>query len=230
MKYLSKLKIRTVDSHTIFLGIDSHWSRLTLPWISRDIGLLIGQIEEPNQKDDDPLERLSALKICLTQLSVTYEKSLLSTSDNSNIVVKKADSFYQEAKVIEIKELHNHSESSELIVTTNISELLIYEETIQKHLGVISILVYSDQAVILGPILRGEDYCLFCYRYLLAIPFGLRVADRESEENRFLELGLRLGAVVQRDTKDTLLFDGKDITVKPFLPFVGCPTCFEKSS
>ena len=227
MKYLSKLQIRTVDSHTIFLGIDSDWSRLTLPWISRDIGILIGQLEEPNKKHNDPLERLSALKICLTQLDIAYEKSL---SDSSPKILKEAKRFYKEAEVIEIKELHNYSENSELIVTTNISELLIYEEIIQKHLGVISLLVYSDQAVILGPILSGKDYCLFCYRYLLAIPFGLRVADRESEENRFLEIGLRLGAVVERDTKETLFFDGKEITVKPFLPFVGCPTCFEKSS
>ena len=224
MKNLANLQITTVDSHTIFLGIDSSWLRLTLPWISRDIGLLMGQLEEPNKKHNDPLERLSALKISLTQLGVASKKTLSVDS------LKVAKEFYKKAEVIALKDLDNYNEKSELIVTTTVSELLLYEQGIQKYLGVISLVVYSDQAVILGPILTGTDYCLFCYRHLLAIPFGLRVADKKSEEDRFLELGIGLGAVVNRDNKETLFFDGKEITVNPFLPFVGCPSCFTKSS
>ena len=225
MKYLNKLQIRTVDTHTVLLGLEGRWSRLSLPWVSRDIGMLIAQLEEKNRTDDDPLERLSALKICLTQLQ--------HASQQSNTLIKQereeAKLFYNEAKVIPLRELIHHKEEQGLIVTARVSELLLNEQAIQNHVGYLSLLLYSDQAVMLSPVILGKDYCPFCYRHLLAIPFGLRTPYKGREEEAFLETGIQLGKMLERGENETLYFEGKAIELEPLLPFIGCPTCHTKA-
>ena len=227
MKNLKQLKIRTIDSHTVLLGINDHWFRLNLPWISRDIGMLIGQLEQSGQEHDDPLERLPVLKILLTQLSLTSEEKSTPQKQTST---EDAKLFYSEAMIIPLKALEKHRDEPKLIVTTTISELLLYEKDISKHKGLISLLVYSDQAMVLGTILKGIDYCPFCYRHLLATPFGLSTPNREKEEKQFLKLGFQLGKIVERKEEEMLFFDGKSIKVEPFRPFIGCPSCFSNES
>ena len=231
---LEKLQIRTINAHTIFLGMGNEWSRLSLPWISRDIAMLIAQLEEPEINHDDPLERLSLLKMFLTQLSGRFEhsKSSINEKTEKEKIELSPKAFYREAEPIALKELVHHKASPKLIVRTDVSELLLHEEVIKRHEGLISLLVYSDQAVMLGSVLSGSRHCLFCYRHLLAVPFGLRNPNKVEEENRFLELGMQLGSMVERKLEENLLFNGESIELTPMHPFIGCPHCFqeEKSS
>jgi len=225
MKNLSNLKIRLIDTHIVLLGMEEDWIRLSLPWIARDIAELLGQLEREITSLSDPLERLPILKMTLTQLQ------LLSTQKKSKSMTEKTSKeFYTNGHFITIDKLDKVDKMQDVIIICQAFELVTFEKYIKKHKGWISLLVYSDQAVILGPLLRGEEYCLFCYRYLVALPFGLDTQSKKEDKENFLDVGLALGKTVKREVKDTLLFDGKNIEVKPFKPFIACPHCSKDES
>ena len=225
MKNLSNLKIRLIDTHIILLGMEEHWIRLSLPWIARDIAALLGQLESERTPNDDPLERLPILKMTLTQLQIrSTQKELKNSSE------KTPQDFYANRHFVTIDKLDKVDKMHDVIILCQASELVIFEKYIKKHKGWMSLLVYSDQAVMLGPLLRAENYCLFCYRYLVALPFGLATQSKKEDKENFLNAGLTLGKTVKREAKDTLFFDGKNIEVKPLKPFIACPHCSKDES
>ncbi len=222
---MKKLKIRLIDTHNIILlGIEEHWIRLSLPWIARDIAELLGQLESKTTVSD-PLERLPILKMTLTQLQL---RSTQKESKKSS--PKSPKEFYVNGHLVTIDKLDKVDKMQDVIVVSKASELVTFENVITEHKGIISLLVYSDQAVMLSPLFRSEEYCLFCYRYLIALPFGLSSQSKKEDEKNFLEVGRVLGKTVERDVSETLFFDGKNIEVKPFVPFIGCPHCSKDES
>ena len=224
MKNLNSLKIRLIDTHIILLGIEEHWIRLSLPWIARDIAELLGQVESKTTSDD-PLERLPILKMTLTQLQIRSTQKELKNSS-----LKSPKEFYTNGHLVTIDKLNEVDKMQDVLVVSKASELMTFENSIKEHQGWISLLIYSDQAVMLSPLFRADEYCLFCYRYLIALPFGLTSQSKKEDEKNFLDVGVVLGKTVKRDTSETLFFDGKKIEVKPFVPFIGCPHCSKDES
>lgn len=224
------LQARILDMHTVLLGKNKRWIRLSLPWLARDIATLI-QSSQKDAKDKetlDPLNRLPALRMVLMQLEVTTETEIEVEMEeewyrfgNSSCSL----SYHSQAKIIHVGE--PIPVNGNICYVCDPLSLLEFETLfIHRHPNaLLSLLVYTDQALMIGPILPTKAYCPVCFAYLASIQLGLPTTDPQ-QEKIFLQTGLALARSTTRKLNESVFFDGKMLELKPFTPFIGCPHCF----
>jgi hypothetical protein len=211
------LQVRIIDMHTVLLGGDKHWLRLSLPWLSRDISLLMEQIRVG--ADEDKLERIPALRAALIQLD----------NREPDIVDSPSKTICPRVYHCEAMTVHAGKPvpaTAPIVYLCTPQQFLELDKLLlQREKGaLLSIIVYSENAVMVGPVLPGKNYCPLCLGYLAAPMFGLQNKDTERRKV-MLDTGLALARSVSRKPTDTIKFDSKALDIHPFQPFIGCPEC-----
>jgi hypothetical protein len=220
---IEHLQARIIDMHTVILGKHNQWVRLSLPWLARDIASLIDQIRTDEITESNTLDRIPALRFALAKLNVNQpsDETIHSVIEMPTISPVQ---YHRDSLIVKAGEAVPTKE--DITYLCKPQDLLNIETIItQRQKGaLLAIVCYSENAVMLGPILPTSAFCSLCFSYLAAPTFGLETRGGEDEKS-MLNTALALAQSVRRQQNDTVIFDKKSLIISDFIPFIGCPTC-----
>ena len=214
----TNLQARLIDLHTVVLGNDERWMRLSLPWLARDLAQLLTIIRTDSVGDPADAQRLTALRLVLARLE---DETAENESPTSTLCPQ---THFRQATLIGQDE--TLPEIGPVVWRCHPSALLDLEAALagRDPNAATALLVVSAQAVIASPVLPTQRFCPLCFRYLAAPVFGLQ-ADESVEEQAMTAVGLALARTVERQSSDALIYDRRGLEIEPFVPFIGCPQC-----
>jgi hypothetical protein len=221
----SGLRVRILDMHTVSLGRDGHWTALSLPWLARDLPHLMTRLAAGDGATGDgagaDAQRLAALRLVLATLDAGETSTAPAALAGPPIDAR--DHHHAAKRINAGRPL---PPEGPLVILARPAELLdLWPAVAARRPGsAVSVIVYSDLGVLVGPTVQSERLCPLCFRFMTGIELGLDGEDARAA-TAMRTLGLALARALPRSADDTLILRDGQLRCEPFVPYIGCPTC-----